>query len=60
MPIGQLDDRFGMSLHGRDIVEQFKKSADLKVDENALARITPPAPAPPATLPGAPPEPNRP
>src|SRR5947207_793899 len=37
----------------------LKKAADLKVDENALARVTPPAPAPPAAVPGASPQPNR-
>src|SRR5439155_1417690 len=33
--------------------------AEVKVHENALARVTPPAPAPPAAVPGASPQPNR-
>src|SRR5439155_1079215 len=44
---------------GKDEDTARQPLADLKVDENALARITPPAPAPQATLPGAPPQPNR-
>ena len=39
-------------------LDELKKTADLKIDENALARVAPPPPASPATLPGAPPAPS--
>jgi len=39
-------------------LDELKKTADLKIDENALARVEPPPPASPATLPGAPPAPS--
>ena len=65
-PFDQVKEQIRASLRNKVVQDQvqghfdeLKKSADLKVDENALARITPPAPAPPATLPGAPPQPNR-
>jgi len=65
-PFDQVKEQIRAALRNKTIQEQvqghldeLKKSADLKVDENALARITPPAPAPPAALPGAPPQPNR-
>src|SRR2546425_734924 len=66
-PFDQVKEQIRAALRNKTIQDQvqghlddLKKSADLKVDENALARITPPAPAPQATLPGAPPQPNRP
>ena len=65
-PFDQVKEQIRAALRNKTIQDQvqghldeLKKSADLKVDENALARITPPAPAPQATLPGAPPQPNR-
>ena len=39
-------------------LDELKKTADLKIDENALARVAPPPPASPATLPGTPPAPS--
>src|SRR6266436_4895279 len=64
-PFDQVKEQIRAALRNKTIQDQvqghldeLKKSADLKVDENALARITPPAPAPQATLPGAPPQPN--
>ena len=59
-PFDQVKEQIRAALRSRMVQDQvqghldeIKKAADLKVDENALARITPPAPAPPATVPGA-------
>src|SRR5437867_429388 len=64
-PFDQVKEQIRAALRNKTVQDQvqghldeLKKSADLKVDENALARITPPAPAPPANLPGASPQPN--
>src|SRR5919198_2270563 len=64
-PFDQVKEQIRAALRSRMVQDQvqghldeLKKAADLKVDENALARITPPAPAPPATPPGASPPPG--
>ena len=65
-PFDQVKEQIRASLRNKVVQDQvqghfdeLKKAADLKVDENALARVTPPAPAPPAAVPGASPQPNR-
>ena len=63
-PFDQVKEQIRTALRAKMVQEQvqahfdeLKKTADVKVDENALAHITPPAPAAPTTLPGAPPGP---
>src|SRR5207247_8089114 len=65
-PFDQVKEQIRASLRNKvvqdqvqDHYDEHKKAADLQVDDNPMPRVTPPAPAPPAAVPGAPPQPNR-
>ncbi len=59
-PFDQVKEQIRAALRNKTVqdkvqghYDELKKGSDLKIDEDALARVTPPAAAPPTTLPSA-------